>query len=97
MSDILSKYDTSLDGLDQNEVQKRQKEYGLNEIIAKKPTPLICTIFIPICRYPNWPFNRCGNCLLCNWRRYRCWSDNPCGYAECDYGIYPGVQITKGH
>lgn len=41
MSDILSKYDTSLDGLDQNEVQKRQEKYGLNEIIEKKPTPLI--------------------------------------------------------
>ena len=41
MSDILSKYDTSLDGLDQNEAQKRQEKYGLNEIIEKKPTPLI--------------------------------------------------------
>lgn len=41
MSDILSKYDTSLNGLDASEVQKRQTEYGLNEIAEKKPTPLI--------------------------------------------------------
>lgn len=41
MSDILSKYNTSLNGLDKNEVQKRQAEYGLNEIKEKKPTPLI--------------------------------------------------------
>ena len=41
MSDILSKYDTSLNGLDAGEVQKRQSKYGLNEIIEKKPTPLI--------------------------------------------------------
>ncbi|WP_405269175.1 cation-translocating P-type ATPase [Methanobrevibacter sp.] len=41
MSDILSKYNTSLNGLDKNEVQKRQTEYGLNEIKEKKPTPLI--------------------------------------------------------
>ncbi|WP_407393174.1 cation-translocating P-type ATPase [Methanobrevibacter sp.] len=41
MSDILSKYNTSLDGLNSNEVQKRQIEYGLNEIDEKKPTPLI--------------------------------------------------------
>ena len=41
MSDILSKYDTSLNGLDTSEVQKRQKEHGLNEIAEKKPTPLI--------------------------------------------------------
>ena len=41
MSDILSKYNTSLRGLDTSEVQKRQSEYGLNEIEEKKPTPLI--------------------------------------------------------
>ena len=41
MSDILSKYDTSLNGLGASEVQKRQKEHGLNEIAEKKPTPLI--------------------------------------------------------
>ena len=41
MSDILSKYDTSLNGLGTDEVQKRQKEHGWNEIAEKKPTPLI--------------------------------------------------------
>ncbi len=41
MSDILSKYMTSLNGLSAGEVQKRQSEYGLNEIEEKKPTPLI--------------------------------------------------------
>ena len=41
MNDILSKYDTSLKGLDSSEVQKRQKKYGPNEIEEKKPTPLI--------------------------------------------------------
>lgn len=41
MSDILSKYDTSLNGLNESEVQKRQEEYGLNEIEEKKPAPLI--------------------------------------------------------
>lgn len=41
MSDILSKYDTSLEGLTTQEVKKRQNEYGLNEIEEKKPTPLI--------------------------------------------------------
>ena len=40
MSDILTRYDTSLDGLSSSEVQKRQKEYGLNEIAEKPPTPL---------------------------------------------------------
>ena len=40
MSDILSKYDTSLDGLGSAEVQKRQKEHGPNEIVEKPPTPL---------------------------------------------------------
>ena len=41
MSDILSKYNTSLNGLSTSEAQKRQSKYGLNEIIEKKPTPLI--------------------------------------------------------
>ena len=41
MSDILSIYDTSLNGLGASEVQKRQSEYGLNEIAEKKPTPLV--------------------------------------------------------
>ena len=41
MSDILSQYDTSLNGLESSEVQKRQERYGLNEIAEKKPTPLI--------------------------------------------------------
>ena len=41
MSDILSEYGTSLEGLSGNEVRKRQSEYGLNEIKQKKPTPLI--------------------------------------------------------
>ena len=41
MSDILTKYDTSINGLAADEVQKRQSEYGLNQIAEKKPTPLI--------------------------------------------------------
>ena len=41
MADILSEYDTSLEGLDRGEVGKRQSEYGPNEIKTKKPTPLI--------------------------------------------------------
>jgi Ca2+-transporting ATPase len=41
MSDILTKYKTSVNGLTESEVQKRQTEYGLNEIEEKKPTPLI--------------------------------------------------------
>ena len=40
MSDILTRYDTSLDGLSSNEDKKRQKKYGLNEIAEKPPTPL---------------------------------------------------------
>ncbi|WP_405304088.1 HAD-IC family P-type ATPase, partial [Methanobrevibacter sp.] len=39
MKDILSKYNTSLEGLNNSEIQKRQTEYGLNELIEKKPTP----------------------------------------------------------
>ncbi|MER2013799.1 MAG: HAD-IC family P-type ATPase, partial [Methanobrevibacter sp.] len=45
MSDILSKYSTSLEGLSEDEARKRQSEYGLNEIIEKKPTPLIILFF----------------------------------------------------
>ena len=41
MSDILSEYGTSLNGLSADEARKRQSKYGLNEIIEKKPTPLI--------------------------------------------------------
>ena len=41
MSDILTKYKTSINGLSAGEVQKRQTEYGLNQIEEKKPTPLI--------------------------------------------------------
>ena len=40
MSDILTRYDTSLDGLSSSEAEKRQKEYGLNEIAEKPPAPL---------------------------------------------------------
>ena len=45
MSDILTKYETSVNGLTQSEVQKRQAEYGLNKIEEKKPTPLIILFF----------------------------------------------------
>ena len=45
MSDILTKYETSVNGLSQSEVQKRQAEYGLNKIEEKKPTPLIILFF----------------------------------------------------
>ena len=37
MSDILTQFKTSLDGLSSSEAKKRQKEYGLNEI-AEKPS-----------------------------------------------------------
>ena len=40
MSDILTRYDTSLDGLSSSEAEKRQKKYGLNEIAEKPPAPL---------------------------------------------------------
>ncbi|MBQ6511385.1 calcium-translocating P-type ATPase, PMCA-type [Methanobrevibacter sp.] len=39
MKDILSKYNTSLEGLNNTQIQKRQAEYGLNELKEKKPTP----------------------------------------------------------
>ncbi len=41
MSDILSRYNTSAEGLTQAEVQKRQNEHGTNKLDEKKPTPLI--------------------------------------------------------
>ena len=39
MSDILSEYKTSLEGLSDSEVLKRQEKYGLNELEEKRPTP----------------------------------------------------------
>lgn len=39
MSDILTEYKTSPDGLNHEEVTIRQKTYGLNELEEKKPTP----------------------------------------------------------
>jgi Ca2+-transporting ATPase len=36
-NDILSRFQTSSDGLSENEVQKRQEKYGLNELVEKKP------------------------------------------------------------
>ena len=41
MEDILSKYNTSIQGLSEDEALKRQKEYGLNKLDEKKQTPLI--------------------------------------------------------
>ena len=41
MKNILDKYKSSYNGLTEIEVQKRQKEYGLNSIEEKKSTPLI--------------------------------------------------------
>ena len=41
MEDILSKYNTSIQGLSEGEALKRQKEYGLNKLDEKKQTPLI--------------------------------------------------------
>lgn len=41
MSDILTGYNTSAEGLTAGEVKKRQDKYGLNEIEEKKPAPLI--------------------------------------------------------
>ena len=40
MNNTLSDYNTSKDGLTQNEASKRQKEYGPNKIEEKKATPL---------------------------------------------------------
>ena len=39
MKDILTKYNTSIEGLSSNEVSKRHEIYGLNELDEKKPTP----------------------------------------------------------
>ena len=41
MENVLSQFDTSAEGLSKQEVLERQKEYGLNKIEEKKPTPLI--------------------------------------------------------
>lgn len=41
MSDILTEYDTSINGLTAQEVKTRQEKYGPNKIEEKKPTPLI--------------------------------------------------------
>jgi len=41
MSDILTRYNTSVKGLTQEEVRKRQDKYGPNRIKEEKPTPLI--------------------------------------------------------
>ena len=41
MSDILSKFNTSINGLSDEEVLKRHEKYGLNKLDEKKPTPLI--------------------------------------------------------
>ena len=45
MGDILTRYNTSTEGLTPTEVQKRQSEYGPNRIEEKKPTPLIILFF----------------------------------------------------
>ena len=41
MSDILTEYDTSINGLTTSEAIRRQEKYGLNQIEEAKPTPLI--------------------------------------------------------
>ena len=41
MSDILSEFNTSINGLSDEEVLKRHEKYGLNKLDEKKPTPLI--------------------------------------------------------
>ncbi len=41
MSDILTRYDTSVNGLTEDEVLKRQARYGSNRIKEEKPAPLI--------------------------------------------------------
>ncbi len=41
MEDILSKYQTSKEGLTISEAKKRLEKYGRNELEEKKPTPLI--------------------------------------------------------
>ena len=41
MENILSEYNTSKNGLTENEALKRQEKYGLNVIEEKKPTPAV--------------------------------------------------------
>ena len=51
MKDILSKYNTSINGLSEGEALKRQKEHGPNKLDEKPPTPaviLFLTQFIDI-------------------------------------------------
>ena len=51
INDPLSKFKTSKNGLDENEVQKRQKKYGPNELIeekAKSPIFLFLEQFIDV-------------------------------------------------
>ena len=45
MDKLLKQYDTSMEGLSQDEASKRQKEYGLNKIEEKKATPLAVLFF----------------------------------------------------
>ena len=41
MDEILSEYNTNINGLTSSEIKKRQEKYGLNELEEKKPTPAI--------------------------------------------------------
>ncbi len=41
MENILNKYNARIEGLNRAEVLERQKEYGLNRIEERKPTPLV--------------------------------------------------------
>ena len=41
MDEILSKYESNINGLTSSEIEKRQKKYGLNELEEKKPTSAI--------------------------------------------------------
>ncbi len=41
MEELLKKYNTSLQGLNESEVSKRHEKYGLNELDEKKTTPLL--------------------------------------------------------
>ena len=45
MDELLKQYDTSMEGLSQDEASKRQKECGLNKIEEKKATPLAVLFF----------------------------------------------------
>lgn len=40
-NNTLSKFKTSENGLNENEVQKRREKYGLNELIEQKPKSAI--------------------------------------------------------